>query len=248
LSVSSKIGRRSRIRPEPGEPTLQELNEKIVRCKLCPRLVSYLRSVSERKPPRYRDWEYWANPLPGFGDPSARLLVIGLAPAAHGGNRTGRMFTGDRSGDWLFKALHEFGFANQPISTHRGDGLKLRDCYVTAAVRCAPPDNRPLPSELQNCHRYLIREFHIIDNVTVIIALGQIAFHASLRALETVGIPIPSPRPKFGHGASYRLGKFTLLASYHSSQQNTLTGRLTEPMFHSVFRKARKILLKGSKE
>jgi uracil-DNA glycosylase family 4 len=158
------------------------------------------------------------------------------------------MFTGDRSGDWLFKALHTFEFSNQPSSAHKEDGLELFDCYVTAAARCAPPDNRPRPEELENCRPYLVREFQIIDRVSVIIALGQIAFQAALRALEILGTPIPSPRPRFGHGASYRLGEFTLLASYHCSQQNTLTGRLTEPMFHSVFRNARELLSKAGKD
>ena len=222
---------------------MEKLQARVIQCRKCPRLVAWREEVAHRKVRRYRGEDYWGKPLPGFGDPQARLLLVGLAPAAHGGNRTGRMFTGDRSGDWLYGALHAFGFANQPTSVHREDGLVLRDAYVTAAVRCAPPDNKPMPKEMDTCRPYLVCELGLLEHVRAVVALGRIGFDSYLRARQEQGLAVPRPLPRFGHGKAYRLaGGVTLLASYHPSQQNTLTGRLTRGMFHAVFRKARRIL------
>jgi uracil-DNA glycosylase family 4 len=192
---------------------------------------------------RYCNWTYWGRPVPGFGDPAARLLVVGLAPAAHGGNRTGRIFTGDRSGDFLYRALYRAGFANQSTSTDRNDGLRLADCYVTAAVRCAPPDNKPTPIELTRCRSFLLEELTLLRQIRVIVALGQIAFRACLDALEVRGGSLPTPMPRFGHGqVTVFQNELVLIASYHPSQQNTQTGRLTEPMFQQIFDVARRYL------
>jgi uracil-DNA glycosylase family 4 len=222
---------------------LLRLRETIVACRACPRLVRHRERVAAAKVRRYREWEYWGRPVPSFGDPGARLLIVGLAPAAHGGNRTGRIFTGDRSGDWLFAALHRFGFANQPTSTHRGDGLALRDCYITAAVRCAPPGNRPSRAELGRCRPYLLEEIRLLERVKVVVALGRIALDAYLAARRALAQPLPARRPAFAHGAVTRLpGGLLLISSYHPSQQNTLTGRLTRPMFHRVFARVRRLL------
>ena len=193
------------------------------------------------RPRRYLGEDYWARPLPGFGDPDARLLVVGLAPAAHGGNRTGRIFTGDRSGDWLFAALHRTGYANQATSISRDDGLQLTDCYVAAGVRCAPPVNRPTTEERDTCLPYLVRELQLLDRVTVLVALGGFAWDVTLRVLRALGHSIPRPRPKFGHGAEVEVGPFTLLGCYHVSQQNTFTGVLTEEMLDGIFRRARSL-------
>jgi len=213
----------------------------IIDCRRCPRLVNYREEVARTKVRRFRDWDYWGRPVPSLGPLNARLLVIGLAPAAHGGNRTGRIFTGDRSGDWLYRALHNFGFANQPTSTHRGDGLKLIDSYITAAIHCAPPDNKPLPSEFENCRPYLLDELQRLKNVRVVVALGLIAFKAYFTARKQLGWANPSPLPPFGHGLSCSLADgITVISSYHPSQQNTQTGKLTVEMFDEVFRKARK--------
>ena len=182
---------------------------------------------------------YWGRPLPGFGDPAARLLIVGLAPAAHGGNRTGRIFTGDRSGDWLFASLHRTGWANQPFSVARGDGLRLEEAYITAAVRCAPPENKPTTDERDRCHPYLVRELMLLTRVLVIVALGSFAWRASLGACAAAGERRIRPQPRFGHGAEAIVGRFTLLGSYHPSQQNTFTGKLTEPMLDGIFRRAR---------
>ncbi len=222
---------------------LARLTNEIVNCRRCPRLVQYREEVARTKVRRYRDWEYWGRPVPGFGDPNARLLIIGLAPAAHGGNRTGRVFTGDKSGDFLYGALHEHGFASQPTAVSRDDGMELWDCYIAAAVRCAPPDNKPNLEEFSNCRPYLLQELSLLPNLKAVLALGQIAFSAYLAARRELGLPVPRPTPKFGHGAVYMLPDgITLLASYHPSQQNTQTGRLTREMFHDVIRKARQIL------
>ena len=222
---------------------LQELQEEIVLCTRCPRLVEHREAVAQRKRRMYLDWDYWGRPLPSFGDPDARLLVVGLAPAAHGGNRTGRMFTGDRSGDWVFGTLHRFGFASSPESQHRDDGLSLRDAYITAALHCAPPANKPQPEEMASCRPYLLRELELLTRVRVVVALGKIAFDTYLGTFLPRGLDLPSPRPRFGHNLDYNLnGGPTLIGSYHPSQQNTQTGRLTQEMFDAIFRKARLLL------
>ena len=223
--------------------SLKVLHEAIVDCTLCPRLTSYRQNIARTKVKRFQDWDYWGRPIPGFGHPKARLLVVGLAPAAHGGNRTGRVFTGDRSGDWLYEALYAFGFANQAKSTHRGDGLQLTDCYVAAAVRCAPPDNKPTKEEFQQCRPYLLQELQLLRHVSVVVALGKIAFDEYLKAEKELGHEIRKSSPKFAHGSVFSTPwNTTLLGSYHPSQQNTFTGRLTRPMFHAVFREARRLL------
>jgi len=215
----------------------------IVDCRACPRLTEYRERVAIEKVRRFRDWEYWGRPVPSLGPTNARLLVVGLAPAAHGGNRTGRVFTGDRSGDWLYRALHRFGFANQPNSTDCNDGLRLIDCYITAAVHCAPPDNKPLPEEFANCRPYLVEEIERLKRVRVVVPLGQIAFKAFFGVRAQLGIANPSPLPKFNHGGVVDLPDgVSVVSSYHPSQQNTQTGRLTEPMFDEVFRECRKRL------
>ena len=214
---------------------LERLNSSIIKCKKCPRLATYIRKVGRDKVRRHAGEKYWARPLPGWGDPDARLLIVGLAPAAHGGNRTGRMFTGDSSGDWLSRAMHGAGFASSPASTSRDDGLVLHDAYITAAVRCAPPGNRPLRSELASCSRYLSAELRILKNVKVVLALGKIAFDAYCRTAGLSGLA-------FGHGARYDAGGKVLLASYHPSRQNTNTGRLTWKMWTEIFAAARSLL------
>ena len=222
------------------------LNTQIVRCTACPRLVAYRKTVAKEKRRQYRDWIYWGKPIPGFGDPNARLYILGLAPAAHGGNRTGRIFTGDRSGDWLYEALYRFGFSNQAASRHKDDGLSLSDCYIGATVRCAPPDNKPLPEEFESCRPFVREELRLLRNVRAVVALGKIAFDHYLKACREEGRQLPSPLPRFGHGKVYRLPwGVTLIASYHPSQQNTFTGKLTRPMFHSVFRAAGKAIATG---
>jgi uracil-DNA glycosylase len=220
---------------------LEKLQDIVVRCRKCSRLVAYLKEVLNHKPKRYRDWNYWANPLPSFGDPHARLLIIGLAPAAHGGNRTGRMFTGDRSGEWLFGALHQFGFANQPNSTRRDDDFSLSDSYITATIRCAPPKNKPLPEEIENCRPYFLKELDLLKKVEILLPLGQIAFTQTLKSLRLKGFEIPPLA--FGHGRVYPLPNGqTLITTYHPSQQNTQTGKLTRPMFNQIFEMTQKRL------
>jgi uracil-DNA glycosylase family 4 len=216
---------------------LSSINEEIVQCRACPRLVAHREDIAVRKTKRFADQSYWGRPVPSFGDPKAQLLIVGLAPAAHGANRTGRMFTGDRSGDWLFETMHKFGFASQPSSTANDDGLKLTNAYITAVVRCAPPGNKPDRSEKENCRNYLVRELEALNRVRVVIALGKIAFDGFLTARAAFGGEVPKPKPKFGHRANYALSDdLHLLASYHPSQQNTFTGMLTRSMFHDVFR------------
>lgn len=222
--------------------SIARISDEVVGCVRCPRLVEWREQAAARPPARFRGEEYWARPVPGFGDPTARLLVVGLAPAAHGGNRTGRIFTGDRSGDWLFRALHRAGFANQPTSEHRRDGLRLIDCYIAAVVRCAPPANKPLPQERDNCLPFLAREIAALGGLRVVVALGSFAWDGALRSLRANGVPAPSPRPRFRHGAEVRVGPYVLIGSYHPSQQNTFTGRLTEREFDRVFARARKLL------
>ena len=214
--------------------SLARLEREVVACRRCPRLVAWREEVARTKRAAYASESYWGRPLPGFGDPAARVLVLGLAPAAHGGNRTGRIFTGDRSGDWLFAALWRAGFANQPTSTSRDDGLMLRDCYVTAAVRCAPPANRPTPGERDSCLPYLIRELALLTHVRVIVCLGSFAWDAAMRAVDA-----PRPRRRFGHGEVAWVERYALLGCYHPSQQNTFTGKLTEAMLDDVFTRAR---------
>jgi len=217
--------------------------KEIVECRRCDRLVHYREQVARDKVRRFRDWDYWGRPVPSLGAPDARLLIIGLAPAAHGGNRTGRIFTGDRSGDWLYRALYRFGFSNQAQSTSVNDGLTLKDCYITAAVHCAPPDNKPLPSEYMNCQSYLLEELQQLRNLKVVVALGGIAFKSYFNARKKLGWVNPSPLPVFGHGVRADLsGGMTVIGSYHPSQQNTQTGRLTEAMLDAVFREAREVL------
>jgi uracil-DNA glycosylase family 4 len=215
---------------------LAALAAEVSHCRRCPRLVAWREEVARTKRAAFAAEEYWGRPIPGFGDPAARVLVLGLAPAAHGGNRTGRVFTGDRSGDWLFAALHRAGYANQPTSVARDDGLELRDCYITAAVKCAPPQNKPLPSERDNCRPYYERELDLLDAASVIVCLGGFAWQAALRTLGPV-----RPQPKFGHGAEAEVGPYALLGCYHPSQQNTFTGRLTPSMLDDVFARAREL-------
>lgn len=227
---------------------LAALNARIITCRKCPRLVRYREEVARTKRRAFRNETYWGRPVPGFGDPNAQLLILGLAPAAHGGNRTGRVFTGDRSGDFLFRMLHRAGFANQPISKSRDDGLQLKNVYVVAAIRCAPPDNKPLPAEVSNCRPYLEAEFDVL-RPRAVLALGKIAFDACL-ALLVAQEKIRSRAPfKFGHGASHQLpGKLPhLFAAYHPSQQNTQTGRLTPGMYLSVLRQIRRYLSSGAR-
>jgi uracil-DNA glycosylase family 4 len=214
----------------------------LTRCQACERLVAWRELISEVKVKRFAEQSYWGRPVPSFGDPNARLLLVGLAPAAHGGNRTGRMFTGDRSGDWLYRALHKAGFASQPQSVNLSDGLRLKDCYITAVAHCAPPDNKLLPVEVINCRPYLASELALLKNVQIVIALGKIAWEAILREPEFTP-PKGQCKPKFGHGLVYEVNeRFTLIGSYHPSQQNTFTGRLTEPMLDQVFERTRQLL------
>ena len=216
---------------------LVQLTTDITTCRSCARLVRCREAAAAAPPRRFAGAAYWARPVPGFGDPSARLLVVGLAPAAHGGNRTGRVFTGDRSGDWLYAALHRAGLANQPGSTAKTDGLVLTGAYVSVIVRCAPPGNKPTPRERDRCLPYFVRELRALREVRAIVALGAFAWDGVLRALRTLGHEI-APRPAFGHGATTRIGPYGLFGSYHVSQQNTFTGRLTEPMLDAVFARA----------
>lgn len=223
--------------------SLSVLNDQIVRCTRCPRLVAHRQHIAATKRRQYRDWGYWGLPVPGFGDARAALFIIGLAPAAHGGNRTGRVFTGDRSGDWLYEALYVHGFANQARSEHKRDGLKLTGCYIAAAARCAPPDNKPTPVEFSACRDYLVEELRLLKKLRVVVVLGKIAFDQYLVACRVMGRPLPSPTPRFGHGVIYQLSwGVTLVGSYHPSQQNTFTGKLTRPMFHNIFKQARRII------
>jgi uracil-DNA glycosylase family 4 len=221
---------------------LRSLVRRIVRCRRCPRLVRHREAAARNPPKRYRGQSYWAKPLPGLGDPWPRVLVVGLAPAAHGGNRTGRIFTGDRSGDWLFRALFETGFANRPTSVRPGDGLTLRDLYITAAARCAPPANKPTPMEFRRCQPFLQEELRLFRRLRVVVALGKVAWDAYLRARREGAQPVPRPLPRFGHGAVARMADgVVLLGSFHPSQQNTFTRKLTRRMLHAVFARARRL-------
>ena len=231
-----------RLTTDDSAPWLTILNREVIACTKCPRLVAYREQIAREKRRAYRDWEYWGKPVPGFGDPNARVMVLGLAPGAHGSNRTGRPFTGDASGSFMYPVLYETGFANQPTATDRNDGLRLRDLYITAAARCAPPDNKPLPEELANCAPYLDREIEGLKRLKVIVALGKIGFDAYLNYLKRRGLIKVRALYEFGHGAQYRLpdGK-VILASYHPSNQNTQTGKLTRKMFVDIFKKAARL-------
>jgi uracil-DNA glycosylase family 4 len=221
---------------------LAELTAEIVACRRCPRLVEWRERVAREKVARFRDETYWGRPVPGFGDPQARILIVGLAPAAHGGNRTGRVFTGDASGDFLFAAMYEVGLANQPTGRRPDDGLAMLGAYIAAAVRCAPPDNKPLPSERDNCAPYLHRELALLEDVRVIVPLGGYAWDAALRATASVAGVEARPRPRFGHGVEAQVGPYTIVGSYHPSQQNTFTGRLTQEMLVAVLARAVQIV------
>jgi uracil-DNA glycosylase family 4 len=256
-------GRRSRIDDQeqtheparldgvsPGAPydadvadraSLDDLTEEITACRACPRLVAWRERVAREKRASFRDDDYWGRPVPGFGDEHARILLVGLAPAAHGGNRTGRVFTGDRSGDWLFGALHRVGLANQPESVWVGDGLRLTDAYVAAAVRCAPPDNKPTPAERDRCQPFLEREVALLADLRVVVALGAFAYASVWRVLGRAGVALPTPRPRFGHAVEVVTPSVVILGCYHPSQQNTFTGRLTEPMLDAVLVRAREL-------
>jgi uracil-DNA glycosylase family 4 len=220
---------------------LDALEAEITKCRRCPRLVAWREQVAREKRASFAEWDYWGRPLPGFGDPGALIFALGLAPAAHGGNRTGRVFTGDRSGDWLFAAMYRAGLANQPTSVSRDDGLRLHDAWVAAAVRCAPPANRPTPEERDNCLPWTERELALLPRVRVIVCLGAFAWDAALRVRAALGDPAPRPRPRFGHGAEAPGERWTLLGCFHPSQQNTFTGRLTEAMLDAVFVRAREL-------
>jgi uracil-DNA glycosylase family 4 len=236
-----KLARRLEEEKMSGVKELEGLQREVIRCRKCPRLVAYLQAVPKHKPRRYRDWDYWSRPLPSFGDPEARVLIVGLAPAANGGNRTGRMFTGDSSGEWLFGTLHRFDFANQPNSLRRDDGFALRDCYITATIRCAPPKNKPLPEEIENCRPYFLQELDLLKKAKILVPLGQIAFTQTLKSLRRKGLEIPSL--DFGHCRVYPLPSGqTLVSTYHPSQQNTQTGKLTHRMFDRILKGVRKNL------
>jgi uracil-DNA glycosylase family 4 len=221
---------------------LDALEREIVACRRCPRLVAWREEVARVKRASFAEQEYWGRPVPGFGDPFASVIVLGLAPAAHGGNRTGRVFTGDRSGDWLFAALWRAGYANQPQSVSADDGLRLTGCWIAAAVRCAPPANRPTPAERDTCLPYFVRELELLERAHLLVCLGAFAWDAALRTLALAGLAVsPRPRPRFGHAAEAVVGDYTLIGCFHPSQQNTFTGKLTEPMLDAVFARAREL-------
>ncbi len=224
---------------------IEVLQSEIIGCRRCPRLVEWRETVAEQKRAAYAGEVYWGKPVPGFGDPEARLIVVGLAPAAHGANRTGRMFTGDRSGDWLYRALHRAGFASQPTSVDRDDGLVLKDAWVTAPVRCAPPANKPTTTERDRCVPWLEAELEMLDRARVLVCLGGFAWGVVHRLLSAAGVPVSRPRPTFGHGVVSETPGLLLIGSYHPSQQNTFTGRLTEEMFDAVFVQVRRYLAAG---
>ena len=223
--------------------SLRTLGREVEACRRCPRVVDWREAIAAEPPRRHRGEKYWARPITGFGDPDAAVVLTGLAPAANGANRTGRIFTGDRSGDWLFAALHRCGFANQPQATDRNDGLKLTGAYVTSVVRCAPPANRPTPAERDRCMAFLVRELRLLGRARVLLALGGFGWDGALRAVRGLGFEIPRPKPRFGHGAEVAVGPYVLLGTFHPSQQNTFTGRLTEPMLDQVLNRARAISL-----
>lgn len=217
---------------------LEILHSELIECRRCPRLVAWREEIAANKRAAFAAQDYWGRPVPGFGDPEAQIVLVGLAPAAHGANRTGRMFTGDRSGEWLYRAMYRAGLANQPTATAADDGLVLRNAWVTAAVRCAPPDNKPTPQERDNCASWLRAELGALAEKKVFVCLGSFGYHALWRHLGTEGVALPRPRPKFGHGIEVGLDDFTIICSYHPSQQNTFTGRLTEEMLDDVMGRA----------
>lgn len=223
--------------------SLSSLNKEIITCERCSRLVKWREEVARVKVKRFSDWNYWGKPVPGFGDPKAQLLIVGLAPAAHGANRTGRMFTGDESGNWLYRALYKAGLASQAQSMHKKDSLVLNNCYITATCRCAPPQNKVLPQEIKNCRPFILQELHILNNVKVIIGLGKIGFDSIFDCFKELQLTEIKARPKFSHGIAIQLNsKITLIGSYHPSQQNTFTGKLTVKMLDSIFTHAKRIL------
>lgn len=225
--------------------SIPSLHKSIIACTACPRLVQWREQTASERTKRFADQTYWGKPVPGFGDPRAEVLLVGLAPAAHGANRTGRMFTGDESGNWLYRALHTAGFANQADSSSRHDNLQLNNCYITAACRCAPPLNKPLPQELKQCRPFLLQELQLLTRLRVVIGLGKIGFDSAFDSIKELGWTTLKSRPRFAHGTVIRLNDhLTLIGSYHPSQQNTFTGVLTVPMFNSIFTKTRRILLK----
>ncbi len=224
-----------------GRAAFDELAAEVHGCRRCRRLVEWREACAADPPRRFRGEDYWARPIEGFGDPGARLAIVGLAPAAHGANRTGRIFTGDRSGEWLYAALHRAGYANRPVSERRGDPLRLTDAYVTAVVRCPPPANKPTPQERDNCLPYLERELQLLERCDTILALGAFGWDGVLRAARALGAEVPRPRPRFGHGAETDLGRWRLLGCFHPSQQNTFTGRLTAPMLDAVLARVREL-------
>ncbi len=235
----------------PPSTQIDAIRRRVISCRLCSRLVAWREKVAQIKVARFANDAYWGKPVPSFGDPKASLIIIGLAPAAHGGNRTGRMFTGDRSGNWLYETLYKTGFANQPTSISRADGLTLAHCFITASLRCAPPLNKPLPVELERCRPYLVQELHALgldpphSFRRVIVVLGKVAFDSFLKAYQEMGGEIPKPKPKFGHGNETKLEThLILIASFHPSQQNTFTGKLTREMFEQIFRRARNLALR----
>lgn len=222
---------------------LQSLDRRVARCTRCPRLVEHREHIAHVRKREFADWDYWGKPVPGFGDPNARVLLVGLAPGAHGSNRTGRMFTGDASGEWLYEALHRFGFASRPQATARDDGLVLDDLYITAAARCVPPGNKPTTQELARCRPFLEEELALLARVRVVVGLGRIGFESWLKTAGWWGAMAPSERPRFAHDVASELPDgTTLIASYHPSRQNTNTGKLTRPMWHAVFRRARRLI------
>ena len=220
----------------------KRLNSQIIQCTSCPRLRLYCQGIARKRKPKFAQFDYWGKPVPGFGGIEAQLWILGLAPGAHGANRTGRMFTGDSSGDWLYSALHRHGFSNQPHSNHPMDGLKLNNTFISAAARCAPPDNKPTPEELKNCSKYLLKEFELLKRKKLFLVLGKIAFDSLFKLLKQKGFELPRPLPKFEHGVLYQVDSYQILASYHPSRQNTNTGVLTPQMWDDIFKKAKTIL------
>src|SRR5881409_4329460 len=241
VSLGARFCDRTECGCQVSSDRLERVTSEIVACRKCPRLVRYREHVAKTKRAAFRDWDYWGRPVPGFGDPNAEVLIVGLAPAAHGGNRTGRTFTGDRSGEFLYRALYRAGFANQATSVSKDDGLVLRDCYIAAAVRCVPPQNKPTRIEFARCQPYLEREVMLLQNLRVVVAPGAVAMGAFLRTWRALGHDVSSPVPSFRHGGTWQLAPLTLIATYHPSQRNTQTGRLTQSMLDRVFESVQRV-------